>query len=67
MSDTYEAKHAWLRTVKNARQAGVLDNPHSLVHVEARTLAERSAMREQNREIHRASYAMPPGYERIFK
>jgi hypothetical protein len=65
--DTYENKAAWLRTVKNAAQAGVLDNPKSCVHVEATTLSERSALIEQKREISRSSFSMPDGYERIFQ
>lgn len=65
MTDTYENKAAWLRCVKNARQAGVLDSPRSVSHVKARTLAEVDAMREQNREVTRAAFTMPPGYERI--
>lgn len=64
--DTYEGKAAWLRTVRNAKQAGVLDNPKSVVHVPAATLAERSALAEQKREISKASFSMPPGYEKIF-
>jgi hypothetical protein len=67
MTDTYENKQAWLRTVKNAAQAGVLDDKKAVGHVEAVTLAERSALAEQKREIGRASFSMPAGYERIFK
>jgi len=67
MGDTYEGKQAWLRTVRNAAQAGVLDDKKAVVHVEARTLAERSALAEQKREIGRSSFSMPSGYERIFK
>lgn len=64
--DTYEGKAAWLRTVRNAAQAGVLDNPKNVMHVEAKTVSERSALAEQKREISRSSFAMPKGWERIF-
>lgn len=64
--DTYENKQAWERTVRNAAQSGVLDNPKSLVHVEAVTLAEKSAMQAQRRAISRASFLVPDGIERIF-
>lgn len=57
--DTYENKQAWNRCVKNAFQAGVNDNPTSVVHVEARTLAERSAMLEQKRDMTRSSFLIP--------
>jgi len=59
MSDTYENKQAWLRCVRNAAQAGVLDSKASVVHVQARTLAERSALAEQKREITRTSFLVP--------
>ena len=66
--DTYENKQVWERTVRNAANAGCLDDPKALVHVEAVTSSEKDAMRDQNRAISRHSYMLPVGaYERIFR
>lgn len=66
--DTYENKQVWERTVRNAANAGCLDDPKALVHVEAITSSEKDAMRDQNRAISRHSFMLPVGaYERIFK